>query len=98
MEKEIHALLKFINVIFCFALLFFLTYYLNQNEVSYKSVSGLYDPVVSTILEVVAGLFILTIIPFCIATFYKVKSSLMIFVGITFVNLFLLFMIYIMLY
>lgn len=98
MTKEIYTLLKFINIIFIIALIFFLTFYLKQSEYSYKSVSGLYDPAISTILEVVAALFMLTIIPFCIATFYKVKSSLMIFVGITFINLFLLFMIYIMLY
>lgn len=98
MEKEIHALLKFINVIFCSALIIFLTYFLNKSETSYNTVSGLYDPFISKILEVVAALFVLTIIPFCIATFYKAKSSLLVFIAVTFVNLFLLFMIYIMLY
>lgn len=98
MEKEIHALLKFINVIFWFTLVVFLMYFLNKSEASYATASGLYDPIISTILEIVAVLFLLTIIPFCIATFYKTKSNVLLFIAVTFINLFLLFMIYIMLY
>ncbi len=98
MAKEIHALLKFINVIFCVALLFLLVYYVNERDTYYGNVRGIYDPAIRTIYEIVSVLFMLTLIPFTIATFYKLKHNQLGFVGVTIINIFLLFSIYYMMY
>lgn len=98
MAKEIHVLLKFINVIFCFALFFLLMYYINRTETNFETVKGIYDPAVKFILEVVSVLFIIIALPVTAATFFRLRYNQMGFVVLTFINLFLLFAIYYMLY
>ncbi len=98
MAREIHALMKFINIIFCFTLLLFMMYYLNQSETYYGNVRGIYDPSLQRIYEIIAALFIMTLLPITAATFYKLKHNQLGFVGVTIINLFLLFAIYYMLY
>lgn len=98
MAKEIHALLKFINVIFFMALVSLMMYYLNLQESYYGNVRGIYNPALQRIYEIVAALFMMTLLPFTAATFYKLKYNQLGFVGVTIINLFLLFAIYYMLY
>lgn len=98
MAKEIHALLKFINIIFSMALIALMMYYLDASDAYYGNVTGIYDPTLRRIYEIVASLFTLTLLPFTAATFYKLKYNQLGFVAVTLINLFLLFTIYYMLY
>lgn len=91
MEKNIHAFLKFLNVIFCITLFIFWLFYTKQKSMFYGEIKGLYDPVIGNLYEILLVIFAFTFLPILGATFFRFKRSQIAFLGLTIVNLFLIF-------
>lgn len=93
MVKNVHAFLKFINLLACIALIVLWVLFGNKGALSFNDSKSPIDSYTRTQYGFGMFLLILTLFTIILSGFYKLKYNQVIFVGITCLNLLLIFII-----
>ncbi len=91
MEKRVYAILKLTNFIFGITLFVVWVFYSKQRNVLYNDLKGMIDPTKESLYDILSIAFLIAIIPIILGAFFKFKTNQFAFLGLTMMNLLLIF-------
>lgn len=91
MEKRVYAVLKLTNFIFGITLFVVWVFYSKQRNLLYGDLKGLIDTSKEGLYDILSIAFMIAIIPVILGAFFKFKTNQFAFLGLTMMNLLLIF-------